>query len=161
MDSSVTDVKRGKTIPQKLWKTIVATMPIACVDIIVHRTVKHETRVLLGYRKIYPYGDCWALPGGRIIKNETVRQTASRQLEEIGLCPTGKYRLVGVYPVNFKRRSDITICLSSRLASPQSPRPTKELVRYSWRSVKDLPSRLGSNYRLMLRDFSRGCYSVR
>jgi ADP-ribose pyrophosphatase YjhB (NUDIX family) len=27
-----------------------------------------ETRVLLGFRKIYPYDGRWALPGGRIIK---------------------------------------------------------------------------------------------
>jgi len=102
-------VKRGKAIPEKLWKSILATMPIACVGIMVHRTVKHETRVLLGYRRIYPYNDCWALPGGSIIKNESLRETANRQLEEICLRPTGNYKLVGVYSVNFKRRSDITI----------------------------------------------------
>jgi 8-oxo-dGTP diphosphatase len=154
-------VKPRKTIPEKLWKTIVATMAIACVDLIVHRTVNHGTRVLLGYRKIYPYRDCWALPGGRMIKNETLREAANRQLEEIGLRPTDNYRLVGVYPVNFKRRSDISICLSTRLPSRQEPRTTSELVRYVWRPLNGLPSRLGSNYRTMLRDFKDQRYRVR
>jgi ADP-ribose pyrophosphatase YjhB (NUDIX family) len=100
--------------------------------------------------------DCWALPGGRIKKNETFRETANRQLEEVGLRPTGNYRLVGVYPVNFRCRSDVTICLFTRVPSRQEPRPTKELVRYAWRRLDDLPSRLGSNYRAMLTDFDDG-----
>ena len=154
-------MKVRKGIPQELWKRILASMPIACVDVIVCKKVKRGTRVLLGYRKIYPYGDLWALPGGRIIKRESLRDTANRQLREIGLRPTGEYRLVGVYPVNFKDRSDITICLSAHLTTSQEPRPTRELVKYTWRRLGDLPSRLGSNYRRMLRDFKDHRYKVR
>ena len=160
-DCSESKLKARKSIPQKLWKNILASIPIACVDVIVHRKVKRETRVLLGYRKIYPYGDIWALPGGRIIKKESLRDTANRQLREIGLRPSGKYRLVGVYPVNLKHRSDITISLSTHLTSSQEPRPTKELVKYTWRRLNDLSSRLGSNYGKMLRDFKNQHYKVR
>jgi ADP-ribose pyrophosphatase YjhB (NUDIX family) len=145
--------RMGRTIPERLWKSILVNMPIACVDVIVHRRIKHQTRVLLGYRKIYPYRNRWALPGGRIIKRETLCDTANRQLEEIGLRPTGKYRLVGVYPVNFKHRSDISICLSSYLPTPQEPQATRELSRYAWSPLNSLPPRLGSNYKAMLRDF--------
>jgi len=102
-----------------------------------------------------------ALLGSWIIRNESPRVTAKRQMREIDLHATGNYRLVGVYQVNFKRRSDITICLSTRLHSEQEPRPTRELVRYSWRRLGNLPSRVGSNYRAMLRDFSTGHYRVR
>ena len=159
--SSRASLKGEKAIPEKLWKSIQASVPIACVDIIVYRKVGRETRVLLGYRKIYPYDNFWALPGGRIIKNETLRETANRQLIEIGLHPSGDYKLVGVYPVNFKRRSDISICLSTHLPARQEPRPTMELVRYAWCSLDDLPTRVGSNYRSMLRDFKDKHYSVR
>jgi ADP-ribose pyrophosphatase YjhB (NUDIX family) len=159
--SSRTNLRRRKNIPERLWKRILASISVPCVDLIIYNGAKRETRVLLGYRKIYPYNDRWALPGGRIIKNESLRETANRQLEEIGLRPTGNYRLVGVYPVNFKRRSDITICLSTRLPSQQEPRPTRELSRYAWRGLNDLPSRVGSNYRRMLRDFKDGHYIVR
>jgi len=154
-------VKSRKAIPQKQWKSILANIPIACVDLIVYVRIKRGTRVLLGYRKIYPYGNCWALPGGRIMKNESLRETANRQLQEIGLTPAREYRLVGVYPVNFRGRSDITICVSTRLLSPQEPRPTKEMARYVWRRLGNLPSRLGSNYRRMLIDFKDGHYRVR
>ena len=150
-----------KSIPGRLWKIILANMPIACVDIIVHTRVGGKTRVLLGYRKIYPYNDQWALPGGRIVKKESLHATANRQLKEIGIRPTGGYKLVGVYPVNFKRRSDISICLSTRLRSPQEPRPTKEMAKYAWTPLNDLPSGLGSNYRTMLRDFESSTYGVR
>ena len=154
-------MKVRKDIPQELWKRILANMPIACVDIIIYKKVKRETCVLLGYRKIFPYGDVWALPGGRIIKKESLRDTANRQLKEIGLRPADEYRLVGVYPVNFKDRSDITICFSAHLTTSQEPRPTRELVKYTWRRLGDLPSRLGSNYRRMLRDFKAQRYKVR
>lgn len=150
-----------KDIPGRLWARIVASMPIACVDIIAHRRISGRTHVLLGYRKIYPYNDRWAFPGGRIIKNESLRDTADRQLEEVGLHATGDYRLVGVYPVNFKRRSDIAICLSTYLPWPEEPSPTKELVRYTWRPLDGLPARLGSNYRTMVNDFNAGRYRVR
>ena len=154
-------MKVRKDIPQELWKRILANMPIACVDIIIYKKVKRETCVLLGYRKIFPYGDVWALPGGRIIKRESLHDTANRQLREIGLRSAGEYRLVGVYPVNFKDRSDIAICLSAQLTTSQGPRPTRELVRYTWRRLGDLPSHLRSNYRRMLRDFKAQRYKVR
>jgi len=150
-----------KNIPEKLWKNVLAYMPIPCVDIIVHTRVGGKTRVLLGYRKIYPYNDKWALPGGRIVKKESLHPTANRQLKEIGIRPTGDYKLVGVYPVNFKRRSDISICLSTSLRSPQEPRPTKEMAKYTWSPLDDLPHNLGSNYRVMLRDFKSSTYGVR
>ena len=153
MNLSGTGMSAKKSIPERLWKSILANMPIPCVDVIVHTRVGGKTRVLLGYRKIYPYNDKWALLGGRIIKKESLRATANRQLKEIGIHPTGGYKLVGVYPVNFKRRSDISICLSTRLRSPQEPRPTREMAKYAWSPLNDLPSGLGSNYRTMLRDF--------
>ena len=137
-----------------------ASIPIPCVDIIIHRGFNDDVRVLLGYRKIYPYNDCWALPGGRIIKGESLRDTANRQMREIGLRSTGDYKLVGVYPINFKHRSDVSICLSTRLASRQEPQPTKELVRYTWRRLNGLRARLGSNYRTMLKDFKDKHYQV-
>ncbi len=157
----VKGTKARKDIPQELWRLILATMPIACVDIIIHKKIKRKTWVLLGYRKIYPYTNCWALPGGRIIKNESLREAANRQLTEIGLSMTDSFRLVGVYPVNFKRRSDVSICVSTRSSLSQEPQPTKELVRYKWRDISDLPSNLGINYRRMLIDFKSRHYRVR
>ena len=153
-------VEGRKDIPDSLWKRILASIPIPCVDIIIHRGFNDDVRVLLGYRKIYPYNDCWALPGGRIIKGESLRDTADRQMTEIGLRPSSDYDLVGVYPVNFSRRSDVSICLSTCVTSRQEPRPTKELARYAWRQFNDLPMHLGSNYRRMLNDFKDNHYQV-
>ena len=153
-------VKGRKDIPDSLWKRILASIPIPCVDIIVHRGFNDDVRVLLGYRKIYPYNKCWALPGGRIIKGESLRDTADRQMTEIGLRPSSNYDLVGVYPVNFSRRSDVSICLSTCVTPRQEPQPTKELARYAWRQFNDLPMHLGSNYRRMLNDFKDNHYQV-
>lgn len=107
---------------------------------------------------------CWGtgrsdptVTDGRYPAGESSRKnhfdTANRQLEEIGLRPTGNYRLVGVYPVNFKHRSDISICVCTCRPPPQEPQATRELSRYAWLLLNNLPPRLGSNYRTMLRDF--------
>jgi ADP-ribose pyrophosphatase YjhB (NUDIX family) len=155
-----TSLKRRKDIPDRLWRNILTSIPIVCIDLIVHHIGKAGKRVLLGYRTIPPYDECWALPGGRVIKGESLCETADRQLKEIGLRSDGRYRLIGVYPVNFKHRSDISICLSTGISSREEPHPTEELSRFLWCQLGDLPERLGGNYRKMLADFKRGRYEV-
>ena len=57
--------------------------PSVTADIIVEK----ESKVLLIRRKYEPYKNYWALPGGFLdVDNETVKQTAQRELkEETGL----------------------------------------------------------------------------
>jgi hypothetical protein len=50
--ASRTNLRRRKRITERLWKRILASIPIPCVDVIVYRKAKRETRVLLGYRKM-------------------------------------------------------------------------------------------------------------
>jgi hypothetical protein len=71
--------RTGRHIPERIWRSILASIPVACVDVIGYRRVKRRISVLLGYRKIYPYRNRWALPGGRIIKKNhfATLQTAS------------------------------------------------------------------------------------
>lgn len=63
-----------------------------------------------------------------------------------------KFQQVGVYPVMFRTRHDITVCLAAKAASG-IPKPTGEMARYRWFRKKELGkiSPIGGNYKRMLR----------
>ncbi len=79
--------EQPERIPQVLYDQILSHMPIACVDIAI---VAHGA-VLLVLRKDAPARDQWWVPGGRVIKGETMRATAIRKArDEVGIdCHAG------------------------------------------------------------------------
>jgi ADP-ribose pyrophosphatase YjhB (NUDIX family) len=136
-------------LPRSKWKAILRSMPIPCLDLVVENDTK---KVLLGLRLIRPYRNVWALPGGRIRKDEYPQETAERNLREIGISaePEG---FIGVFPVKFPRdpdkRYDITLCYRYRWVSG-NPTSTPELGRLEWFPPNRLPSRTGANYCRMI-----------
>lgn len=72
----------SKDIPLSLYKKIHDVIPIVCVDIVI----VHEGAVLLGLRLNKPAQGTYWFPGGRVIKDETLHETALRKAkEETGL----------------------------------------------------------------------------
>ena len=126
-------------------------MPIPCVDIIVYR----EDSFLMGWRSIPPYKNVWALIGGRILRGETLEAAAVRQCLESGLKASNVQQL-GLYPVIFPSRHDLSICFAAKLRSG-NPTPTKEMPRYRWWKKHQLSkiSPIGANYKRMLHDWIR------
>jgi colanic acid biosynthesis protein WcaH len=74
-------------IDQELFDQILQHMPIACVDV----AIVYNGCVLLVRREDAPARGQWWVPGGRVVKGETMRQTARRKArEEVGLdCHVG------------------------------------------------------------------------
>lgn len=71
-----------RPIPAPLYREILATMPVVCVDLVI----KNQGRILMVQRKNEPARGDWWFPGGRIRKGETLLQTALRQArEEVGV----------------------------------------------------------------------------
>jgi len=69
-------------IEEKLYHAIRASLPIACVDLLLI----HENRYLLLKRLHAPAKDQWWFPGGRIFKDETIAEACRRKgREELGL----------------------------------------------------------------------------
>jgi 8-oxo-dGTP diphosphatase len=56
--------------------------PMVTTDILVFGWDAKQLRVMLIRRKNDPYRDCWAIPGGFIDMDETLEETARRELEE-------------------------------------------------------------------------------
>ena len=71
-----------KFIPWELYRQILETMPIPCVDIAI---VANGT-VLLVQRTDAPAKGQWWLPGGRVLKGEMMKDAAIRKArEEVGI----------------------------------------------------------------------------
>lgn len=71
-----------KFIEPELYKEIIKNMPISCVDV----AIVSNGKVLLVNRKDAPAKNLWWLPGGRVIKGETMKMTALRKAkEEVGI----------------------------------------------------------------------------
>jgi ADP-ribose pyrophosphatase YjhB (NUDIX family) len=131
-------------MPPKLWGQVKRYMPIPCVDVIVENS---RGMVLLGWRRILPHRNVWALPGGRIFKGEPLEKAAKRILSGYGV-DVGGLCLVGVFPIGFKSRSDVSICVSGKIARGNPIPDDKEFTRLQW--MNKIPVRTGANYKKMI-----------
>jgi ADP-ribose pyrophosphatase YjhB (NUDIX family) len=137
-------IESTKWMPEDLWDKAKRFLPIACVDVIFENRMR---QVLFGYRKIRPYNDVWALPGGRMLYGENLGQTAKRVAGEYGIS-FNKLYLVGVFPVSFKVRSDVSIALAAPNAAGNPKVDGKEFSKFVWRI--SAPSKTGGNYKRMI-----------
>ena len=64
------------------------------IDLVIYNK---KNRVLLGLRKNPPAKDFWFVPGGRVRKNETLKNALRRVLkDEVKGCATGQPEFLGV-----------------------------------------------------------------
>jgi ADP-ribose pyrophosphatase YjhB (NUDIX family) len=131
-------------ISSSLWNKIIDVMPIPCVDIIFQR---EDRSILYGWRLINPYNNVWALPGGRVLHGENIKHCADRIARQYGLGFKGLY-LVGVFPVNFPRRADVSIAVAVSDLSGEPMVDGFEFSKFAWRKAP--PNGLGANYGRMV-----------
>lgn len=136
-------------MPNKLWNQVKHYMPIPCLDVILEDS---EGKVLFGWRQIPPYRNVWALPGGRVGKGERLQVAAQRILAEYGLAAQDLF-MVGVFPVRFPSRSDLTVCLAARGLKGEARPDGDEFSSFRW--TTRLPSGVGANYRRMILQWNR------
>jgi colanic acid biosynthesis protein WcaH len=78
------------------FAALVRSSVLVSIDLII---LNSRDEVLLGQRNNAPAKGFWFVPGGRILKNETLKEAARRISErEIGFSiPEGSYELRGIY----------------------------------------------------------------
>ena len=86
-----------KKIPENLYRKIHRYLPLVCTDVVIVGKSKGEKHFLLVKRGNEPEKGKWWFPGGRIFKNELLKDAALRKTkQETGLKPT-KLREMGLY----------------------------------------------------------------
>ncbi len=102
-----------RKIPEGLYQKIHQVIPIVTVDLVV----KNRGSFLLVKRKNEPEANVWYFPGGRVLKNERLKEAAKRKLkEETGL--TGKtQRLLGIHEHFYNPRHSYFKNFSSHVIS--------------------------------------------
>jgi len=83
-------------LPLQDFKTVVSSTPLISIDLIIENDAGE---ILLGYRNNKPAQGFWFVPGGRILKNETLAQAFKRlTLIEIGIeLPIEDASFLGVF----------------------------------------------------------------
>jgi 8-oxo-dGTP diphosphatase len=115
--------------------------PCVTVDVVV-LTRERRPRVLLIRRKKEPFAGAWAIPGGFIEMDETLEQSARRELrEETGLV-VGELEPVGVYgdPGRDPRGRTISVVSLARIeAPPPELQAADDAAELAWHRLDELP----------------------
>lgn len=128
--------------------------PAVCVDIIVFYKIHNQTFILLIQRKHQPFQNCWALPGGFIEMNETLEQSAMRELfEETGL-KTESLEQFATYgnPNRDPRGRTISVVFYKLLENKIDVNAGDDAANAKWFSILELPS-LAFDHNKIIEDF--------
>lgn len=131
-------------IPAERYKMILDVMPIVCIDSVI---VNANREYLLVKRNNHPLkGEYW-LPGGRLLKNETLREAVIRKMnQELGIAVEID-RLLGFFETVFKKTSiDVTGGFHAVsfvfLLKPLQEKIVLDNQSSSWKWFKELPRKL-------------------
>lgn len=140
-----------KWLPTRFYKSHLLHLPVATVDVVV---ANGESDYLLVKRsaKNLNWKGIWATPGGRVYRNERIRDAACRVLlRETGIRarPAG-LRFCGVEEILTTKEHGVTMIFSLRTRQ-ESPSFDETSSSLRWFSPRDLPKSLPRVYRSILR----------
>ena len=132
-------------LPLPTFKTIIKSAPLISIDLIVQNT---QDQVLLGYRNNRPAQGFWFVPGGRILKDESMA-AAFKRLTSIELgaeFDITQAQFIGPFEhfytdnVTEEQFSTHYIALAYRLLvdETQLQLPLDQHSQYTWMSVDEL-----------------------
>jgi colanic acid biosynthesis protein WcaH len=133
-------------IPKKDYTKILASVPVPTVDILVIR----DKKCLLVRRQNRPLKGHWWLPGGRVMRGETLLDAVSRKLsEELGIIEFQNGEYVGVYEDQYRDNDfglDFIHTISSVFVVQVAPGTRIKLdgqsSAHKWVSLSKMPGRL-------------------
>ena len=96
------DMENAKRIPAEVYSKVIDMMPILCVDIII----MHQGKIILVKRKNKPLQDRFWIPGGRVLKGESMETAATRKVkEELGI-DIKNLKPIGYFEEHFKENDN-------------------------------------------------------
>ena len=124
--------------------------PAVCVDIILFC----ENKILLINRKNPPFENCWALPGGFVEMDETLEQSALRELfEETGIQLTILFQFATYGdPGRDPRERTVSVIYFLKLDKELEPHAGDDAKKADWFSLINLPI-LAFDHKKIIEDF--------
>ena len=147
-------IPSNKIISPGLFGKMQASLPISCIDLVILRDSGNTPEVLLIRRRIKPEKGKWCLIGGRVLKDERLREAIDRQAKhELGVqvkilegfdetrpfvfdapdADPQKHSITHVYPVEIVKGELV------------SKGPESDETR--WFPINKLPTKMGFNHR--------------
>lgn len=122
--------------------------PQVAVDIVVFTFIKNKLSILLIRRGVKPFKGQWALPGGRVNKNEPLENAAGRELkEETGVSDIYLEQLYTFgAPFRDPRGRIISVAYFALISDLPQLKPSTDAAAAKWFSVKGLPRLLGFDH---------------
>ena len=118
-----------------------------------------EDKILLVKRNTVPFKGYWALPGGRMDPDETMEQTAVREVKEETGLDVKVLRRIGEY-VEKGVKDEVEYeyyptCFLVKVVGGEIKRQKSEIQEIQLFSLKELPSPLAFEHSKMIRDYLR------
>lgn len=116
-------------------------MPLIAVDIVIFTIVDNDLKVLLVKRGNQPFKNQWALPGGFVLKNETLEKAAIRELKEETGIENVHLKQLHTFgdPKRDPRGRIISVTYFALVNRKLQLKPKSDAVAVDWFSVKKLP----------------------
>ncbi|MBN2482063.1 MAG: GDP-mannose mannosyl hydrolase [Bacteroidales bacterium] len=136
-----------KKLDPEIFRLIVKHTPLVSIDLIVTNQYR---QIMLGMRKNNPAREYWFVPGGRILKNETIRDAFQRITgSELGISLTiDQSVFTGVYEHIHKKENFLNdsgygthyVVMAFRLYTSEliNELPREQHAGYKWFNVQDL-----------------------
>ena len=134
--------------------------PSVCVDIIVLHKKENKTFILLIERKHPPFENYWALPGGFVEMNETLEQSALRELHEETGIKLKELKQFATYgdPGRDPRGRTVSIIYYTFIEKQISTLAGDDAAKAKWIDINEIPI-LAFDHNLILEDFKKLNYS--
>ncbi len=116
--------------------------PAVTADIVILKTTKNQRSVLLIERKNPPFEGMWALPGGFLDLDETLEQTAIRELrEETGISGVElkQFRTFSKVNRDPRHRTITTVFIGHATHTAVTPIAGDDAAKVQWFDLSDLP----------------------
>ncbi|MEI8049101.1 MAG: NUDIX hydrolase [Bacteroidota bacterium] len=116
--------------------------PAVTADIVILKTTNNQRSVLLIERKNPPFEGMWALPGGFLDMDETLEQTAIRELrEETGISGVElkQFRTFSKVNRDPRHRTITTVFIGHATHTTATPVAGDDAAKVQWFDLSDLP----------------------
>ena len=122
-------------IEEILYNKIIDVLPILCVDGFIIK----DSKILLLKRNNYPAFGEWWVPGGRVLKNETLNSAIIRKIKDELNLEAQVIKQIGITETIFEKKHTVNICFEININYFNNLCLNSEHSEFSWFSLNDLP----------------------